>query len=240
MKIYLVGGAVRDKLLGIESKDLDYVMVLDNIEMSAEEGFKIMEKYLEEEGFKIHTTHPDKFTIRAKFPKGHKNEKQDADFVLARKEIGYEEGTRSPILELGTLFDDLIRRDFTVNAMAEDDEGNIIDLFEGRIDLKYKVLSTPQRASVTFNDDPLRVLRALRFSVTKGFSLSPEVRQAIRNKSIITKLKQVVSKERVRDEVLKMTKHDTVKTVKILSKFDLLDVCFGDDMWLKPTFEKKQ
>lgn len=239
MKIYLVGGAVRDKLLGIASKDLDYVMVLDNIEMSAEEGFKTMEQYLEKEGFKIHTTHPDKFTIRAKFPKGHKNEKQDADFVLARKEIGYEEGTRSPILELGTLFDDLIRRDFTVNAMAEDEEGNIIDLFEGRLALQYKLLETPQKAFITFNDDPLRVLRALRFSITKGFSLSSDVEQAIRSKKVISKLEQVVSGERVRDEVLKMTKHNTVMTIEILTKFDLLDVCFGGDMWLKPTFEKK-
>jgi poly(A) polymerase len=239
MKIYLVGGAVRDELLGIKAKDLDYVMVIDDISISVEEGFKVMEEYLEKEGFKIHTTHPDMFTIRAKFPKGHINEGQDADFVLARKEIGYEEGTRRPILKLGTLWDDLLRRDFTINAIAKDVEGNIIDPFKGKEHLNDRILVTPQPALYTFHDDPLRVLRALRFSITKGFMISQEIEGAISNADVIKKLRQVVSRERIREELLKMMKHNTVRTIEILTKFDLLNVCFGDEMWLKPTFEKK-
>jgi tRNA nucleotidyltransferase/poly(A) polymerase len=112
------------------------------------------------------------FTIRAKFPADHKFAKLDADFVMARKEVGYVEGTRRPILELGTLEDDLIRRDFTVNAMAEDEDGNLIDLFNGQIDLQRMVLITPKAPKITFDEDPLRIIRAIRFSITKGFSLT--------------------------------------------------------------------
>ena len=121
MKLYKVGGCVRDKLLGVKTNDIDYVMVLSNTDISVEEGFKIMEAYMQNENFKIFLSTPEMFTIRAQFPKNHKHQGV-ADFVLARKETGYKEGTREPILEIGTLEDDLIRRDFTVNAMAEDSD----------------------------------------------------------------------------------------------------------------------
>ncbi len=245
MKIFLVGGAVRDKLLGIQSKDLDYVMVLDNIDISVEEGFKIMEQYMTDEGFKIHTTHPDMFTIRAKFPKGHKNEKQDADFVLARKEVGYEAGTRRPILELGTLYDDLSRRDLTMNAMAEDENGNIIDFFGGYSDLQNKILRTPLAPNITLLDDPLRLLRICRFSITKDCKIYNETIKAMDNPEVLDKLRNVVSSERIREELLKMFKHDTLKTLDMLISLDrsyckgILEVCFGGDMWLEPTFKAK-
>lgn len=239
MKIYLVGGAVRDALLRVKSNDLDYVIVLGNTNITIEEGYAIMKQYMLDEGFTIFLETPEMVTIRGKFPKGHKNEGITGDFVLARKEVGYEEGTRRPILELGTLWDDLVRRDFTVNAMAEDEEGNIIDFFYGKQHLEDRILVTPQPALITFNDDPLRLLRALRFSVTKGFMISFEVEMAILNPNVLTKLREVVSKERIREEVLKMMKYNTVQTIKILAKYNMLDICFGKDMWLKPTFEKK-
>jgi poly(A) polymerase len=245
MKIYLVGGAVRDKLLGIKSKDLDYVMVLDNIQnITVEDGYKIMRDYMIDEGYTIWLETPEMYTIRAKFPKGHKNEKQDADFVLARKEIGYEEGTRRPILELGTLEDDLGRRDFTINAMAEDEDGNIIDLFGGQKDLKNSLLRTPLDPNVTFMDDGLRVLRAFRFCITKDFRLSGAVIGAMDNPLVLEKLKEVVSQDRIREELLKMFKYNTLKTIELLSHADqtycegILDICFGGDIWLEPTFKK--
>jgi poly(A) polymerase len=239
MKIYLVGGKVRDNLLGVQSNDLDYVIVLDNINLPVVEGFNIMKEYLKKEGFKIFLETESMFTIRAKFPKGHKNEGITGDFVLARKEVGYEEGTRRPILELGTLFDDLLRRDFTINAMAEDEEGNIIDYFNGKENLNDRLLRTPQPALITFNDDPLRLLRALRFKITKRLYLSVEIREVMKNQDILIKLKEVVSQERIREELLKMMKYDTKQTINILSEFKLLDICFGKEMWLKPTFEAK-
>jgi tRNA nucleotidyltransferase/poly(A) polymerase len=242
-QIFKVGGCVRDKLLGVESKDIDFTFVLDNLDQTIEEGFESMTSWLEHEGFSIFLSTPDCFTIRAKFPKGDKNEGIVADFVMARKEIGYVPGTRQPILVLGTLEDDLIRRDFTLNALAEGEDGKLIDLFEGREDLDAKVLRTPLPASQTMMDDPLRFLRALRFSITKGFAIHIDIFEAMGQRpEIMEKLKKVVSAERIRDEVFKMMKHDTVKTLelfrdveKILPGFTKL--VFGRGLWLKPTFE---
>lgn len=245
MKIYSVGGSVRDSLLGIKSNDLDYVMVLDNTSLTLEEGYNVMKNYMIREGFSIFLETPSMVTIRGKFPKGHKNEGITGDFVLARKEVGYEEGTRRPILELGSLRDDLERRDFTVNAMAEDEDGNIIDYFNGKEDLRNKILRTPLDPNITFLDDPLRLIRACRFFITKGFTLSNSVLRAMSNPEILLKLEQVVSQERIREELLKMLKHNTIKTIRMLTDLDdsycvgILKICFGKNMWLKPTFEKR-
>jgi poly(A) polymerase len=242
-KIFKVGGCVRDRLLGVDSKDIDFTFVLDNLDRTVEEGFDIMTKWLEHKEFTIFLSTPECFTIRAKFPKGDKNEGLVADFVLARKEIGYIPGTRQPILELGTLEDDLIRRDFTVNAMAEDEDGNLIDLFGGQEHLKAKLLKTPLPADQTMMDDPLRFLRALRFSITKEFLISQTIVEAMKQPEVLDKLKLVVSSERIREEVLKMMKHDTLQTLQILTRMELqlpglIDIIFSRGLWLKPTFEK--
>lgn len=247
MKIYLVGGAVRDKLMGIENpKDLDYVVVLDNIDgLSVEEGFKQMEKYLQQEGYYIFLSTPDMFTIRAKFPQGHKEEGLTADFVLARKEVGYVEGTRRPILELGSLYDDLERRDFTVNAMAEDENGAIIDYFWGQKDLEDKMLVTPKDAKSTMLDDPLRFLRALRFSITKEMNIDDKIFYAINyNTRILDKLNKVVSQERIREELNKIFKYNTLRSMRILTDWDddlggkLLPILFKDGYYLQMTNKK--
>jgi len=214
-------------------------MVLKDTNLTLNEGYEVMKHYMLEQGFTIFLETKEMVTIRGKFPKGHKNEGITGDFVLARKEVGYEEGTRRPILEIGDLWDDLVRRDFSINAMAEDEEGNIIDYFNGKEDLNDRLLRTPQPALVTFNDDPLRLLRALRFKITKRLYLSVEIRGAMANPDILYKLKEVVSQERIREEVLKMMKYDTIETIKLLTEFKLLHVCFGGEMWLKPTFENK-
>ena len=241
-KLHVVGGSIRDKLLGMESKDIDYAFVLDNLDQSVEQGFSEMTKYMQSNGFEIFLSTPECFTIRAKFPKGSKNEKLVADFVMARKEIGYTEGTRRPILALGTLEDDLIRRDFCCNALAEDDDGNIIDLFGGIDDIKNKILRTPLDPNITFLDDPLRVIRLLRFSITKEFSIHETCWEAMKNPVILEKLDKVVSGERIREEILKMFKFDTVKSLTLLSETDkivpgLYEIIFSKGLWLKPTFE---
>lgn len=243
MKIFLVGGAVRDELLGIKSKDLDYVVVLDDLDVSVEEGFSIMEQHLKDEGFTIWLSTPDMFTIRAKFPPGHKFQ-GDADFVLARKEVGYIEGTRRPILKIGTLFDDLQRRDFTVNAIAKDEDGNLIDPFGGIDDIKTRWLITPIDAEITFSEDSLRLLRAIRFNITKGFRLDKSIYYAMSNRKILNNLRQTVSQDRIRDELFKMFKHDTLRTIEFLTYLDknhcvgLLDICFRNGLWLEPTTKK--
>jgi tRNA nucleotidyltransferase/poly(A) polymerase len=242
-QIYKVGGCVRDRLLGLDSKDIDFTFILDDLNQSVQEGFNLMTEYLKSEGYEIFLSTPDMFTIRAKFPVNHKFKGMVADFVMARKEIGYTEGTRRPILKLGSLENDLIRRDFTLNAMAEDIDGNLIDLFDGRWALENKLLITPRDSKITMLDDPLRLLRAMRFSITKGFTITPRIWETCLMDSVVDKLEQVVSGERIREEVMKMFKHDTIKTLDLIREINYLnprivEIIFGKGMWLKPTFEK--
>lgn len=242
-QIYRVGGCIRDKLLGLESKDIDFTFVLDD-ERTVEDGFAIMTNWLDDHGFTIFLSTPDCFTIRAKFPQGHANEGTVADFVLARKEVGYEEGTRRPILELGTLEDDLRRRDFTVNALAEAEDGTIIDLFDGLTHLKQMILVTPLDPKLTFMDDPLRILRAFRFSITKGFTMCDDIQKAITEPLLWVKMKEVVSAQRIREELTKCFHADTMTSLQMLFVLEdihpgmIEEVLFQDGMWLKPTFEK--
>jgi tRNA nucleotidyltransferase/poly(A) polymerase len=243
-QIFKVGGCVRDKLLGLESKDIDFTFVLDNLDRTVEEGFQIMTDWLTHKEFTIFLSTPECFTIRAKFPKGHENEGMVADFVLARKEVGYEEGTRRPILELGTLEDDLVRRDFTVNALAEAEDGTIIDLFGGQEHLKEMLLVTPMRPEITFLEDPLRVLRAFRFSITKGFRMCEDIEKAVAHPAVWTKMQQVVSAQRIREELTKCFKADTMTSLQMLFVLETVQpgvvekILFQDGMWLKPTFEQ--
>jgi len=243
-QIFKVGGCVRDKLLGIESKDIDFTFVLDNTNRTVDDGFAIMTAWLLHYNFEIFLSTPDCYTIRAKFPKDHQYAGMVADFVMARKEIGYEPGTRRPILQLGTLEDDLIRRDFTLNAMAEDEDGRLIDLFGGQEDLAKGILKTPLPAEQTMMDDPLRFLRALRFSVTKGFEIHRDILQAMMQPEIKAKLLTTVSAERIREEVFKMMKHDTVKSLRLIHHIErdfipgFTSLIFSRGLWLKPTFEQ--
>ena len=140
-KIFEIGGCVRDELLNIHTKDIDFTFVLDDLTKSVDEGWESMLDHLKNEGFNIFLETKDCFTVRAQFPKGHKHEGLTADFVMARKEIGYKKGTRKPILELGTLLDDQRRRDFTMNAMAIDlSRGILYDPHDGLKDLNNRVL----------------------------------------------------------------------------------------------------
>jgi tRNA nucleotidyltransferase/poly(A) polymerase len=238
-KIYKVGGCVRDKFLGIDSKDIDFTFVLEDTTKTVQDGFREMTEFMVNEKYTIFLSTPDCYTIRAKFPENHKFTGMIADFVLARKEVGYYKGTRRPILELGTLKDDLIRRDFTINAMAEDEDGNIIDLFDGQSDLNKMILVTPQPSKITFDEDPLRIIRAIRFSITKGFSLQ-HLEYTINNFDYRSKM-GVVSIERIREELYKCFKHDTLLTIEMLNYFpSLKQYIFNNNiLWLKPTFEKQ-
>jgi tRNA nucleotidyltransferase/poly(A) polymerase len=241
-KFYEVGGKIRDEILDLQSKDVDYVAVPNESLLEkyqdAYEMFVILETYLTTEKFEIFLSTPDCFTIRAKFPKGHKYQGV-ADFVMARKEIGYIPNTRTPIVKPGTLYDDLERRDFTLNALAKDDDGTIIDYFNGMDDLKNGILRTPLPTKVTFNDDPLRILRAIRFSITKGFTIPGTMALTMESYNYEDKM-GVVSLERIREELFKCFKHDTIETLKVLNEFPTLKnyIFKNNILWLKPTMEQ--
>lgn len=244
-KFYEVGGKIRDELLGLTNKDVDYVAVPNKLLLDAYadktvgELFQELIRYLQEEKFEIFLITPDCFTIRARFPKDYPYQGV-ADFVMARKELGYIPGTRTPIVVPGNLYDDLSRRDFTVNALAKDpDTGEIIDYFNGVEDIKRRCLRTPLDTEVTLNDDPLRVLRAIRFMITKDFLLDSDLDARIMYYPYEEKM-GVVSEERIREELFKCFKHSTLKTLKVLETYDTLrDYVFTrTKLWLKPTSEQ--
>jgi tRNA nucleotidyltransferase/poly(A) polymerase len=158
---------------------------------------------------------------------------------MARKEVGYIPGTRTPMVVPGSLYDDLERRDFTLNALAKDEDGKIIDFFDGLKHLKAGKLITPLDCKVTFDDDPLRILRAIRFCITKGFYMGAYMDGVIQDYDYEKKM-GVVSTERIREELFKCFKHDTIKTLKYLHEFPALrNYVFRDNsLWLKPTMEQ--
>jgi tRNA nucleotidyltransferase/poly(A) polymerase len=244
-KFYEVGGKIRDEFLGLTNKDVDYVAVPNTDDTmllecyTANEMFAKLEHHLREEGFEIFLVTPDCYTIRARFPNWYKYQGV-ADFVMARKEVGYIPGTRTPIVVPGNLYDDLSRRDFTVNAMAKDpDTGEIIDYFNGKEDISNALIRTPLDPIVTFDDDPLRILRAIRFAVTKRFTIEDATWMAMMSYDYNSKM-PVVSEERIREELAKCFRCNTLRTLGYLNFLPTLrDYIFTrTNLWLKPTNEK--
>lgn len=235
--MYLVGGAVRDRLLGLPTKDYDYSVVVNpELGLTIEEAYEFMADHLRDLGFSIFLETPQYLTIRAKFPKGHEHEKITADFVLARKDGPYSDGRRPDWVEPGSLEDDLRRRDFTVNALAEDENGQIIDLFGGQRDLFSKLLKAVGDPKERLLEDPLRVFRAVRFAVTKGFHLDRELRRAMRTVGILDKL-ETVSADRIRDELHRCFAYDSTATILTLGgrHSELLPIIADKGIWFAPT-----
>lgn len=221
IRIYEVGGCVRDDLMGIPTKDVDYVVIATS--------FEAMKQYIEDQGFKIFLAKPEYGTIRAAIPEGHtlRQRCKEADFVLARKDGPSTDGRRPDYVEPGTLFDDLARRDFTVNAIAKDPfTGEYIDPHGGMDDIFARELNFVGDPMQRIKEDGLRVLRALRFAVTKGFDFGGPTEEALFTLDTAEMLKSV-SVERVREELEKMFKHDTLATLKYLKTFPwITDVIF--------------
>jgi tRNA nucleotidyltransferase (CCA-adding enzyme) len=221
-KFYKVGGCVRDSLLGVKSKDIDY-----SVEA---ESFDAMREAIVARQGTIWLETEEYFTIRAKVPG-----MGDCDFVLCRKDGEYTDGRRPDKVEMGTLQDDLARRDFTMNAIAEKEDGTLVDPFGGQLDIKEKVIRCVGHPHDRFGDDFLRMLRAIRFSVTKGFEMASSVEAAIHE---LGHNIGSVSVDRIRDELHKSLKFDTAKTLGLLSHFDLIHILFSNDklgLWLEPT-----
>lgn len=188
---YAVGGVVRDLVLGRKSKDIDIVVVGSGIAF-ANAVAKAISPHIEVSVFKNFGT--------ARF----RYADTEVEFVGARKE-SYRANSRKPIVENGTLQDDLNRRDFTVNALAiplnGPHKGEIIDSFGGLRDMEAKLIRTPLDPDVTFSDDPLRMMRAVRFASQLGFSIVPDIFEAIQRNAARL---EIISKERIIDEFNKI------------------------------------
>jgi len=241
IRVYLVGGAVRDELLGVRSKDLDYSVVVGQVGKSpwgANTAYDLMRLDLLEKGFKIFLDTPEYFTIRARFPAGHVNEKMVGDFVLARRDGPYSDGRRPDWVEAGTLEDDLSRRDFSVNALAKAEDGSIIDLFGGQEDLKDRRLRAVGDPRDRLTEDALRAFRAIRFAITKGFTIDEDLMSAMRTVRVLDALANI-SAERIKDEMHKCFAFDSVTTMMFMVReFPVyLDVMQSKGIWLEPTMK---
>lgn len=228
VKIYEVGGSIRDSLLGLRSKDRDFCVIAPS--------YEVMKNHIIEQGGEIFLEKPEYFTIRCKLePYGA------SDFVLGRKEGYYNDGRRpSEVTVVDTIEEELSRRDFTVNAMARDEEGSLIDPFGGEKDLLYfNVIRCVGKAKERFTEDSLRMLRAIRFAITKQMILDKEIEKCLQDPEMVNLLKNV-SVERVREELFKCFHHDTELTLQMWEKFPLIqDYVFEHtNLWLKPTLEK--
>ena len=194
-RLYLVGGVVRDSLLGTASdEDIDVVLEGDAAELAA---------FLYERGVAEHppVTYPRFGTAMVSVCA------RQVEFVGARRE-SYDPASRKPSTQPGTLNDDVLRRDFTINTLLQNlHDGRILDLTGmARTDIQDRIIRTPQDPLVTFEDDPLRMLRAVRFAVRLGFSIHRDTYKAISAKA--PRLR-IISGERIRDEFIKivMTAH---------------------------------
>jgi poly(A) polymerase len=195
LEVYVVGGYVRDALLGLGDRDMDILVIGD--------GIRFAERVARELGGKTVVIHEKFGTATVPLEVGK------VEFVGARRER-YEASSRSPQIAVGTLEEDLLRRDFTINALAASLNrarfGELLDPLEGRRDLKRKLLRTPLDPLRTFDDDPLRMMRAIRFASQLDFSIDRKALDAI--KEMEGRL-AIVSQERITDEFLK-----TLMTIK--------------------------
>lgn len=203
---YVIGGFVRDKLLGRSTKDIDVVCTGDGIAL-AHETAKKFKNPPQVNFFKNFGTAQIRIDVNSvKMSEALEDEPGfiEIEFVGARKE-SYNFESRNPVVEPGTIEDDQCRRDFTINALAvslnKKDYGKLVDPFGGLKHLENKIIQTPLAPKETFSDDPLRMMRAIRFASQLHFSIEENTLTAI--KEIADRIK-IISKERISDELNKI------------------------------------
>lgn len=217
---FVIGGFVRDQILNRETKDIDIVTLGSGIELA-----KKISKELDSSPVKIFKNFGTAMILVNDI---------EIQFVGARKE-SYRSDSRNPIVENGTIEEDQNRRDFTVNALAislnKSNYGEFIDPFNGLNDLKSKVLKTPLNPDITFSDDPLRMMRAIRFCSQLDFKIEDITLAAI--KKNIDRIK-IVAQERITEELNKIILSNQPSAgFKLLEKTGLLKIIFPEFQLLK-------
>jgi tRNA nucleotidyltransferase/poly(A) polymerase len=257
MKLFLVGGTVRDHLFGLpQGNDVDFAVEA--------ESFAEMETVLVARGLRVWQSRPEFVTLRGQMPlsalgtfggllglRGGKHGKAsfnpehvvvDADFTLCRAETQYSDGRHPDKVTPADLLTDLARRDFTVNAVAVSEDGQWVDPFRGRRDAEYKVLRCVGSALHRFEEDPLRLLRALRFAVKLDLMLDVWLSRALDDMAVVNRL-ATLPVERVREELGKSFAHNWLATALALAT-DFTTVGHAvqehfPTLWLKATTEER-
>lgn len=227
MRVFEVGGAVRDKLMGLDPKDFDFAVECDKFEDIIE--------HIESSGGKVYLSTPEFYTVRARL------NNIDADFVWCRIEGPYSDSRHPDWVKPGTIYDDLARRDFTMNAIAIDEDGNYIDPHSGILDIDNRRIKCVGNTEDRMNEDALRMIRAIRFSITKDMKLSYPIMKFLDNISSINLLSSI-STDRIREELTICFSYNTYRTLRTFNRFSNIEAyLFGVDkqIWLKPTTEKR-
>ena len=249
LNVFMVGGCVRDRaLMGFGCMEEAPIKDIDFAVEAA--SFDTMMAELEMLGFDIFKSDPDFVTLRARFPRSAGWTEwlldQDlplgltADFVLCRKDGVYLDGRRPETVEAGTIYDDLARRDFTVNAIAQHHEAGLLDPHGGIGDLNDGRLRFVGDPIARVTEDGLRALRGLRFMVTHG--LTPDrAAQAMFKSAIARDAIAQQHDQRVFEEIEKMFRWDTLASIEILTTYQMLPVVFpkAGSMWLRPTTKER-
>ena len=227
VKFYQVGGSVRDLYLHrvCKSADIDYAVEA--------ESYAKMKQAVLELGHRICHEKPEFLSLRAI----DSCTREVIDYTLCRKDGTYSDHRHPDQVEIGTIMTDLGRRDFTINAMAltVGTERVLLDPYGGLADLEARMIRCVGETRDRIMEDPLRLMRALRFAITLDFQLSEELKQSLLDPEIIQFL-TTIPVERRAQELTKMFKFDTAKTVTMLGRYTLLmQPIFSDGLWLLPT-----
>lgn len=226
--MYKVGGCVRDKYLGIQSKDIDYAVEAPS--------FEAMREAVKERGGEIFLEKPEYFTIRGKVYG------EACDFTLCRKESDYSDGRRPDSVQPCSIYQDLARRDATCNAIAEAEDGEIIDLFGGIEHIKENMLVAVGKPADRIEEDGLRMLRYIRFAITKKLFLDYRLHSFFKHTlPFIKNPLYNVSVERVREELHKCFAFDTSKTLYLFKIYALDNFVFDahPNLKLLPSLKNK-
>ena len=229
IKFYEIGGSVRDRFLGINFSDVDY-----SVEAPS---YEAMKAEIEKRGGKIYVETPEYVTIKANMvPMGA------CDFVLCRKDGAYRDSRHPESISIGNLYDDQCRRDFVLNSIAVGEDGTIYDPFNGREDIKNRLLRCVGDPEVRMKEDALRLLRAIRFAVTKSLTIHSTLSEVMQNENICAGLRNI-HVDRIRAELDKCFRYSLSKTWQYLDYFSFIrNISLFEkekELWLKPTKESR-
>jgi tRNA nucleotidyltransferase (CCA-adding enzyme) len=225
INIWMVGGAVRDEIMGVKPNDVDFSVEADS--------FESMVEYVESIG-RIVENRPQFGTVKAVVNHAA------YDYVWARIEGPYSDSRHPDWTRAGSIHDDLARRDFTMNAIAQGEDGEYYDPFGGIRDISNRTIRCVGSVSDRMAEDPIRLLRAARFSVTKGFVIDGSIEWMFDDPDMTSRVVATVSEDRIRVEVRKMFEFDTVASIAFFGAHPVFsEAIFGSGIWLRATTESR-